>query len=327
MNILITNIAFAGNSGTELYVKELAMELRHRGHNIEVYTFFKGPLANELDEIGINVVDSLKLLKYVPDIIHAHHNIVVAKAAAYFSVDYNCKDRYKLEAGFADEESEVIFNWYNPNRFIKRNIINPKPLNALIFSNYIDKGIIYNEIQAACNKLHINLHIIGENSNNLSFSPENVLPAYNLVFGKAKAAIEAMATGAAVIVCDFRGLAEMVTPQNMEHYRKYNFGMKLMNRPVQKDLIIAEINKYNAANIELVTDYIREKSNFYVIVSAIEAIYFNTINDFKTKKGKYIYSVFKQWSINRKNAKYLLSYYLRNNKKLFNFLRKMAGRK
>jgi glycosyltransferase involved in cell wall biosynthesis len=84
MNILITNYEINGRSGTELYVKELAIELKFRGHNIEIYTLLLGKLAEELIHQDINVVSNLNLLKNKPEIIHANHNILAYKVVSYF---------------------------------------------------------------------------------------------------------------------------------------------------------------------------------------------------------------------------------------------------
>ncbi|HEU4788869.1 MAG TPA: glycosyltransferase family 4 protein, partial [Flavobacterium sp.] len=84
MNILITNIVVFENTGTETYIKELAIELMSRGHAVEIFTLVKGALANELIEKGINVTSNLKQLKLIPDIIHAHHNITTLKVLSFF---------------------------------------------------------------------------------------------------------------------------------------------------------------------------------------------------------------------------------------------------
>ena len=42
-------------------------------------------------------------------------------------------------------------------------------------------------------------------------SPELLLPKYEIVFAKGKAAMEAMAVGTAVILCDFSGVGPMVS--------------------------------------------------------------------------------------------------------------------
>ena len=353
MNILITNLAIAKNSGTELYVKELAIELKFRGHNIEIYSFFLGNLSNELTHQNINVVSDLSLLKNKPDIIHSHHNILTFKVVSYFkttpvvffihdrtaptdypflheniikyiAVDYNCRERYLTESDFKENEIDIIFNWYNPGRFLIKNNINIVPKKAVIFSNYIKKGKIFLEIKIACQSLNIDLDIIGAKSGNSNNIPELILNKYDIVFGKAKAGIEALSTANALIVCDYIGLGGMVTPQNVEHFRNFNFGMKLMTMPIRKDLIIAEIKKYNSADIESVSKYIRANSNFYDTVSELEKTYKNAILDFGFKKiGIRRRNISNQIYILIINYKVLIVFYLRKNMTLYTNVRKM----
>jgi hypothetical protein len=322
MNILITNVFISEYTGTETYVKELAIELMNRGHSVEVFTLFMGKLAQELIEKGINVASNLKELKLTPDIIHAHHNITTLKVLKvfkftpviyfihdrttifdypfrhknilkYVAVDYNCKERYYIENDFKEDEIEVVFNWANTDRFRLKELINPQPKRALVFSNYLNENNIYPDIRAACVELGIELDIIGSSSGNPCLKPEEILQKYDLVFAKAKAAIEAMATGASVIVCDYRGLGGMVTILNMEHFRKFNFGMKLMTNAPTKDHLIAEIKKYNSSEIIKVSEYIIKESDFLSVVTRLEIIYSELIIDFKNRKrGKYNASFF-----------------------------------
>jgi hypothetical protein len=322
MNILITNIVISKYTGTETYVKELAIELINRGHSVEIFTFFIGELAEELIEKGINVTSNLKQLKLTPDLIHAHHNITTLKALSvfkftpivyfihdrtsvfdypfrhenilqYVAVDFNCKERFYLENHFKEEDIEVVYNWANTDRFRLKEKVDSHPKKALVFSNYLTRDNIYPEIKEACVELGIELEIIGSSSGNPCLKPEDILQKYDLVFAKAKAAIEAMVTGAAVIVCDYRGLGGMVTSSNMKHFRDFNFGMKLMTDTPTKNNLIKEINKYNSSDIIKVSEYIIKESDFLSVVTRLESIYSRVIIDFKNKKrGKYNSSFF-----------------------------------
>lgn len=317
MNVLITNIAISEYTGTETYVKELAIELINRGHSVEIFTYFMGELAKELIEKGINVTSNLKQLKLTPDIIHAHHNITTLTVLNFFkftpvvyfihdrttafdypfrhenilkyvAVDYNCKERYCIENGFKEEDVEVVYNWANTNRFRLKEKINPYPKKALVFSNYLNNYNIYPEIKEACAELGIEVEIIGSSSGNSCLKPEDILQKFDLVFAKAKAAIEAMATGAAVIVCDFTGLGGMVTSSNMNHFRDFNFGMKLMTNTPTKNNLLEEINKYDPSETVKVSEYIIKESDFLTVIDRLEAIYSELMIDFKDKKrGNY----------------------------------------
>jgi len=352
MNILITNLEVSGNSGTELYVKELAIELKSRGHNIEIYTLFLGNPFIELVIQNINIVNCLNLLKHKPDIIHSHHNILTYKVTSYFkytpviffihdrlssldypflhkniikyiAVDYNCRERYLIQSDLKENDIDIIFNWYNPERFVIKDVINLTPKKALLFSNYINKGKIYNEIKAACLFLNIELDIIGLSSGYQHNKPELILKYYDIVFAKAKAGIEALSTANALIVFDFTGLGGMVTPENVEHFKNFNFGMKLMTKPIKKDLIISELKKYKPNDVEFVSKYIRTTSNFYDKVSEIESMYHKSILEFSLKKSgirngnikNHIYIIFLYYKL-----KFIFS--LNKNKTFFNFVMK-----
>ena len=328
MNILITNFILNTPSGTETYVYELAIELHNRGHHVEIFTLLKGDLAKSLIDYGIHVSTDLKKIKKMPDCIHAHHNITTLKTAAFFkktpivyfihdrthfhdypfrhpnilkyiAVDYNCKDRY-LENGFEDNDIEIIYNWANLARFKQRKTISETPKKALAFSNYMSQTHIFPFIKEACLSEGIEIDLIGSGNGNATTTPENILEKYDIIFGKAKAVIEAMATGAAVIVCDFRGLAEFVTPENMFHYRKYNFGMKLMTNTIQTDLIVREIRKYNPENILKVSNFIRKEADFMSIVSQLENTYSTVIKEYdNNKRGKYKASYYNYLTIRK----------------------------
>lgn len=320
MNILITNFFITSPSGTETYVQELAIELQSRGHHVEIFTLLKGDLATTLIEKGINVCSDLKKIKEIPDCIHVHHNLLALKVVRFFkttpivyfihdrtssldypfrhtnilqyvAVDYNCKERYCIENKFEDDDIQLIYNWVNLTRFKQRKVISAIPRKALAFSNYMSQTNIFPAIKEACLSQGIEIDLIGSGNGNCTTTPENILGEYDIVFGKAKAAIEAMSTGAAVIICDFRGLAEIVTPKNMAHFRKYNFGMKLMTNKIQTDLIVKEIKKYNAENTLAVSDFIRKEADFMSIVTQLENTYSRVIKEYSNeKRGKYIFN-------------------------------------
>jgi hypothetical protein len=87
-----------------------------------------------------------------------------------------------------------------------------------------------------------------------------------------------------------------------------------MEKPINKDLIIAEIKKYNASEIEKVANFIREKSNFFSIVTELEDTYTCIIQEFNNnKRGQYAYSIFNHIYIYFINSKYIFFLYLRKN--------------
>ncbi len=74
LKVLIVNATLATLTGTETYVRDLALGLLHKGHTPIVYAPDLGPLAQELHRRTVPVVDNLNRVGTVPDIIHGNHN-------------------------------------------------------------------------------------------------------------------------------------------------------------------------------------------------------------------------------------------------------------
>jgi glycosyltransferase involved in cell wall biosynthesis len=111
-------------------------------------------------------------------------------------------------------------------------------------------------------------------------NPEAVLGSYDVVFALGRAALEAMAVGAAVIVCHTEGLGEMVTPSSFERLQHRNFGRSLLSRPATADLIAGELQRYDAAVAAKVRDRVRAEATLAVAMDRILGIYARVASDF-----------------------------------------------
>lgn len=305
MNILITNIELSKPGGTVTYVLDLASTLTLRGHTVEVFSYKIGSIAGVLKSAGINVVTNVKKLRNIPDIIHSHHHpttIDVIKKfnntpvifflhdrtspldhppkcpqiLKYVAVDYNCLDRLRSE-NIDTADTFVIHNWVDTNKFRLREHFSDMPAKALVFSNYATPNNFYKIIKDACKLSGIELNVLGRGMGTQVNNPEDHLLKYDLVFAKAKAAIEALSTGAAVITCDFSGLGDMVTQSNIREIIKYNFGMKSLTKPITVDLIIEEIKKFNRDQNKLNAILIREEASLDRVINSLMDLYKNTI--------------------------------------------------
>jgi glycosyltransferase involved in cell wall biosynthesis len=313
MNILITNIWLSNHAGTEVGVRDLAIALHKRGIHIEVYSPELGAVANEIRNAGVHVVDSTRDLIQQPDLIHAQHFIPsmdamarfpgvpavyflhdrlhpsdtppkYSQVARYVAVDYNCLDRLIIDNGIEEKDTFVLYNWVDTDRFKLRGHISNKPSRALVFSNYATKDNYFRVLQEACERSNIGLDGTGRGFNNEVADPENIMHNYDIVFAKAKAAMEALATGAGVILCDTRGLGEFVTRENFSHFRKYNFGMRTLTRPVETGLVLAEINKYGKDKILEAALLIRKDASFTTYLEKILEIYRSAIREYHQRK-------------------------------------------
>lgn len=311
MKILITNIWISMYSGTEVSVRDLSVALHRKGHHVEVFSPILGKVAEEIREAGIHITDQREKLREKPDIIHAKHYIPAMEAIAmfpdvpviyflhdrthiidspppysgivkYVAVDYNCLDRLIIDNGIPPERTDVLLNWVDTDKFRLRKHFSEQPKRALVFSNYAKKDNHYQIIKNACDQYGIELDVIGGGFGKNIKDPENQLQNYDIVFAKAKAAIEAMATGAAVILCDFRGLGEMVNTRNFDHFRQYNFGMKMLSNPVEEDSIIREIQKYDATETRKISRRIIKEADFGDYLLKITELYRDVIREYNS---------------------------------------------
>jgi hypothetical protein len=88
--------------------------------------------------------------------------------------------------------------------------------------------------------------------------PEETLGSYDIVFAKARAALEAAAVGAAVVLCDVAGAGPMVTTDNVAVLRRQNFGMRALRETASVDWMVREISRYDADDAAAVSRHVRD---------------------------------------------------------------------
>lgn len=122
-------------------------------------------------------------------------------------------------------------------------------------------------------------------TDNYTFTPESVLPKYDIVFAKAKSVIEALAVGNSVIMCDcLFGVGKMVTTENFERSRSYNFGKHLLSKPFDEAIILKEIGRYSPADSRKVMKLARSKANLKSAADKLIELYYNVIADADRRK-------------------------------------------
>ena len=82
------------------------------------------------------------------------------------------------------------------------------------------------------------------------------------MFAKARAAIEAMAVGAAVVLCDFGGVGPMVASGSFAELRPLNFGFQALTQPHTPTNLLMQIALYDAQDASRVRDLIRSSAGW-----------------------------------------------------------------
>ncbi|MBW8780820.1 MAG: glycosyltransferase [Verrucomicrobia bacterium] len=302
MRVLITNNSLAEHAGTELYVRDVAFALRRRGHDPIAYSSRLGAVAEELVAGGVPVLDDLSMLEMPPDLIHAHHHMdaMVAmlrfprvpavlfchgsmpweEAPVFFpsilhfvAIDDACHDRL-TSAGVAPDAITTLRTFVDLHRFPLREQCAPEPRRALVFSNYAAPGPGLELIRVACAEAGITeVDVIGHGMGTAVAHPEEILQRYDVVFAKGRAAHEAAATGAAVIVSDYSRFAGLLTSDVYEVWRSLNFGVRTLVYSLEQSALVAEIRRYQASDVRRVTERLRREADLETSMDRLMGLY------------------------------------------------------
>lgn len=309
MHILFTNNTLDSFAGSELYIYDLARELKARNHQITCFTLNAGKVADKLKEFGIETTNDLSTVKDI-DVIHAHHRHEFKIAAAYFPFTplvyvshsalhpqerptggKNLITRYVAVSeavgkllieteGISPDLIDIVPNFADIPRFTAKNRIAEKPQRVLINSSYYEINDI---IREACTLAGIQeIEKIGAPSK-LVWDVENYIERADLVITVGKGAIEAMAMGRAVIVYRPVGADGMVTTENFEKLCANNFSSLAFSFHYDAAQLAAEINKYNREDAEAVMYRVRQEMDVSCAADKLLNVYKRAIADFQSR--------------------------------------------
>ncbi len=308
MRVLLTNNTLAKRAGTELYIRDVAIELMRRGHHPVAYSTVLGEVAEELREATVPVIRTLEALGEPPDIIHGHHHYDTLAAMLWFNetpaisfchgwqpweeaplrfprilryvaVDELCRERLIAEGGVAPERIEVILNFFDQKRFPPREALPAVPRRALAFGNEFSEDSGLPVLREACERGGIELDAVGLTAGNAESRPGTLLAGYDIVFARGRAAIEALAVGAAVVASSPRALGAMVSTKNLAAFRPLNFGVRTLSRPLSVDLVVRELEYYDPADAAEVSRLVRENYEMGAAVDRLVGLYERVIED------------------------------------------------
>lgn len=325
LRILLTNNTLANRAGSELYVCDLAIALMKLGHFPVAYSPVLGEVADELKRATIPVIDDLHSLNAPPDLIHGQHHLETMTAVIrfprtpalfachgwmpweelpplfptilrYVAVDELCRERLLTTKGIPSTRISTIYNFVDLERFKQRAAWQATPKSALIFSNRIDEPAA-RAIRAACLRAGIErVDAAGLGCGNSIPNPASILGGYDVVFAKARCAIEAMACGCAVIVADFSGLAGMVTTGNVERMRRLNFGVRTMQAgAVTEEGVLRELGRYDPGDARRVSEWIRVEADMSSAVASWLSLYADALAEWREEGSHNLALSDQQW--------------------------------
>lgn len=306
LRILLTNITLATRTGTELWIKEAALGLLRRGHSPMVYTPDPGVIAEEIRAATVPVVDDLSRLGVPPDVIHGHHHQPTMAALLqfpgvpalfvshdwsswndepprfprilrYVAVDATNRDRLVVENAIPEERVRLLLNWVDLERFQPRGRLPERPRRALVFSNQARGATFLPAVEEACRRAGLELGVVGQGNGRSVTRPEEVLGGYDLVFAKGRAALEALAVGTAVVLCDLHGLGPLVTRADLDALRVLNLGVRTLRDPVTPEGLLREIRRYDARDAAEVSRRVRETAGMEESLDGLLELYAEVI--------------------------------------------------
>ncbi len=305
MKILITNNTLRDRAGSELYVRDLASALAREGHKVAAYSNVVGDVGDEISSFGIPVVSDIADVPFTPDIIHGHHHLELITALLHFPgvpavnfchgfvpwqelplahprvMEYAAVDEptYSrcIELGIPAERLRLMLNFVDTNRFKPRGPLPASPGRALVFSNQASEENYLAVVRGACDSAGLQLDVRGVGCGVPEKWPEQILGRYDIVFCKARCALEALAVGAAVILCDVDGVGPMVTSEGMDALRRRNFGRTTLVAPLSREVLLERIRGYDADDAVRVSARICREASLKETLPSITGMYRNAI--------------------------------------------------
>lgn len=306
MRVLITNHTLGFVGGENAYTRDLAAWLLDHGHSPVVFGPDHGAAAERIARLTVPVTDDLDTISAAPDVIHGNSPIETMAALLHFpstpaifvchasrgtmatpprfprilryvAVDDTCADRLLCSEAIPQERVTVLLNAVDLKRFRQRGPLPERPRRAIVFGNTASELTHLPVVREACRRAGIEVDAVGEFAGNAVADPESILGNYDIAFAKARAALEAMASGVAVIVCDIAGVSGMVRSDDVPRLRRLNFGVRSLRKPLTADVLAAELAAYDPADARRVSGLIRDTASSQALHEALFALYEDVI--------------------------------------------------
>jgi hypothetical protein len=140
-------------------------------------------------------------------------------------------------------------------------------------------------VREACARAGLEFDVVGSGAGRPCAEPEKLLGGYDIVFAKGRAALEAMAVGAAVVLCDATGMGPLVTAAELERLRARNFGARALSHPLDAERLAREIERYEPADAAEVSRRVRAEAGRDAALDELIELYEEVIAEYEARGG------------------------------------------
>jgi hypothetical protein len=282
--------------GTEVHLVTVGAELLRLGHEVVIYSPELGPFADHARERGVDVVDQLRELPVECDVVLAQDGIVVYDLAERYPRALNvfrvCGDSFDFQSppqveGVVDLVVVLCERYarlaracavefplarlripVDVDRLAPLGTIRARPRRAVILGNYPDRIQVVRE---AWERRGIEVSQVGAGQQRFDIAA--ALESADIVVGKSRAAVDAMACGRAVYVYDTFGGDGWVTPDTYAAMEADHFAGQATDRVIGVEELERDLADYDprmgAANRDLVIQHHSARDHVIEFLSAL----------------------------------------------------------
>lgn len=270
MEIVLGTHHLIAFGGSDTYLVTVAEQLQRLGHEVSVHALEQGAMADHVRERGIRVareahelpdrcdallvsdnVTALDLADRYPQtpLVFVAHSDIYALDAPPPVPDVTqavvvMSDRVERHVAALAVELPIV-RLHQPidtTRFSPGGPLRAQAPRVAVVGNYV-RGARRELLLEALDELGLEVTQFGKDSTTTS-APEVEMNEVDIVIGKSRVIVEAMACGRAAYLCDFLGTDGWVTPQSYASLEADAFLGQAGEEPTSADRLRAELGAY-----------------------------------------------------------------------------------
>lgn len=266
--------SLAGSNGVQTYMATVGDVHQRNGHEVWCYAAEGGEGDELLEALGLHVVHRIDELPDEVDVYFAHdataslemHDLrpqipqVFVWHGGYFDgnaappvngaikhiVALTPSAERRIRGLAVKPPVTYLTQPVDLTTFRSRGPINERPQVALALSNYLS-GEHLQVLREGCATAGIELRHVGAHGDYVTRRPQDPINEADIIFGKGRAATEAMACGRAVYIYDVFGADGWVTPESYAELAFVNFSGAARAERLDAGRLAEDLGRYSQA--------------------------------------------------------------------------------